>query len=91
MLRTQAPGGCDCHRVYVLFMSVSMMVHVLKNGIARTKKERAAEIHATVLAATWSNSPTQLLSGTALLHFAVGALGQLLDLPILPKGKRAQS
>jgi len=75
------------NRVYVRFMSVGMMVHVLKNGIARTKKERAAEIHATVVAATWSNSPTQFLSGTALLHFAVGALGQLLDLPILAAAK----
>jgi hypothetical protein len=64
--------------VYVLLFTAGMMVHVLKNGIARTKKERAAEIHATVLAASGSNSPAQLFSGTALL-----SRGQLLNLPIL--------
>ena len=85
-MRTRAPVSCDCHRVRLLFMSVGMLVHVLKNGIARTKTERAAAVHDTVLAASGSNSPTQLVSGTTLL-----SLGQMLDLPILPKGKRTQS
>lgn len=62
-----AAGKLLTNRVRLLFMSVGMMVHVLKNGIARTNKERAADIHATVLAASGSNSPTQPFSGTALL------------------------
>lgn len=73
-----AAGKLLTNRVRLLFMSVGMLVHVLKNGIARTKTETAAEIHATVLAASGSNSPTQLVSGTTLL-----SLGQMLDLPIL--------
>jgi len=73
-----AAGELLTNRMNLCLCPCSMMVHVLKNRIAREKTERAAAKHETILAASMWSNPAELLSSTLLL-----LVHHLLDLPIL--------